>query len=125
MFTDSCDKCVVAMNTEDLVEMLNEVGGRMLSLIRNGEIENLTPAMVKNLPVWVVEELAAQEYLISVQDAREELGLGSIEAVMCATRSKRLPLEAVQVGRTWYFTHSWIKSYLANRYVGRRKAAEL
>jgi len=68
---------------------------------------------LKDLYVREVNWLAEHGHLFTITEAQAILGMSSNQAVSYATRAKNAPLDALQVGRTWYFTRKWLDDYLA------------
>lgn len=68
---------------------------------------------LERLSVRYINWLSDEGYLFTITEAQKIMGMNSNQAVSYATRAKNAPLDALQVGRTWYFTRKWLDDYLA------------
>ncbi len=125
MLDEKIAESIGSMNSEDLVDTLRLAGQKLAVLIDEGEIIKADSRTIYSLPLFAVDNLIDSGDLIGIEETRKTLKFGSQQAVMSSVRSKRTPLDAVQVGRNWFFTVSWMRSYEKRRYTGRtRKTAK-
>jgi hypothetical protein len=125
MLDEATVDSIRSMNLEDLYDVLFHAGSKAYELLYNGEMKDASSKDIARLPMAYIKLMIDVGLLINIEAARIKLGYGSQEAVTSAVKSPRTALDGVQVGRNWFFTEQWIKTYQEKRYIGRRKKADM
>jgi hypothetical protein len=102
---------VLLLPLPELIELLRLANEEALSLLSEESIDEISADELRHVSVDTINQLYGAGYLYTTTDVKKILKLNSNEAVSYATRAKTYALEALKVGRSWFFTAAWVAKY--------------